>query len=184
MANDNWNTPDWILELVRKLGILESGSRIDLDPCSNLTSRVKARKSFGLCPEIPGDGLAVEWSEYKLTFINPPFSHIYPWTRKAEQSQKTYSMRLNQIIATIPADRTETKAWEPIWRSATAIGLTKKRVEWISAKGTTNTTRGSTGIIYWGPYKKEFAKIFEQDCIIITNWIRGKYVKVPEQSTT
>lgn len=77
-TNDDLNTPEWILDLVRRMG------PIGLDPCSNRWSTVGARFSVGL-PD--ADGLDVDWE--LLTdvgkgscFVNPPYSRPLPWARK------------------------------------------------------------------------------------------------------
>jgi len=165
MADPNWNTPKWILDLVRKLG------PIDLDPCSNPMSIVGARHEYGNCPEIPGNGLWVKWEKHRLIYVNMPFDTIYPWTRKAKRTRAL--IRNNpecQICMTVPADRTETKAWDPIWESADVIALTKSRVNWLSKGRESNTTRGSTAIVYWGLYEQLFTRIFASKCRILKYW--------------
>lgn len=165
MANAHWNTPKWILDLVRKCG------EIDLDPCSNPLSIVHAKHEYGNCPEIPGDGLRVRWELHGLVFINMRFDSIYPWTRKAGKTRLLIPRNPQcQIIATVPADRTETKAWEPIWNTADTIALTRKRVRWMLNGKQSDTTRGSTGIIYWGLRPNKFKEVFKSKCRVITDW--------------
>lgn len=80
-TRDSWCTPQWLCDLL---------PLVDLDPCSNPRSRVRARRhimlestimvplSSGPDGEIvSGDGLGAVWEG--SIFINPPYSNIKPW---------------------------------------------------------------------------------------------------------
>jgi hypothetical protein len=64
--SQDWCTPDWIIDAVRAAF---NTLQIDLDPCSNTTSLVKARVEYML-PK--NDGLKDSW-EYPTIFVNPPY---------------------------------------------------------------------------------------------------------------
>lgn len=51
---------------------------VDLDPCSNARSTVRARKAYIL--EAGQDGLVLPWSG--LMYCNPPYSAPLPWAQK------------------------------------------------------------------------------------------------------
>ena len=66
---DSWCTPQWLTKLLPV---------VDLDPCSNERSTVKARTAYRL--DRGEDGLALPW--VGSIFVNPPFSNILPWAQK------------------------------------------------------------------------------------------------------
>lgn len=64
MANDNYKTPQWVLEMFKDY----------FDPCP-----------FNPNPTI--DGLSLEWKD--RTFVNPPYSNTEGWVDKAiEENMK------------------------------------------------------------------------------------------------
>ncbi|HEY4680413.1 MAG TPA: DNA N-6-adenine-methyltransferase [Nitrosarchaeum sp.] len=66
MTNDNWETPDWLIEHFKG----------NFDPCPNL-----------YLPNSSTDGLLMDWSN--PTYVNPPYSNPLPWVEKAiEQSKR------------------------------------------------------------------------------------------------
>ncbi len=83
---DCWCTPKWLTDLLPV---------VTLDPCSNPFSTVKARRKIML--EVPteeqaaqgfeqGDGLVESWKN-RSVFVNPPYSDIKPWARKADEAK-------------------------------------------------------------------------------------------------
>lgn len=73
LARDGWCTPEWLTALL---------PHVDLDPCSNARSTVRAHRALAI--ERGEDGLAAPWSG--LVFVNPPYSDVLPWVERAEQS--------------------------------------------------------------------------------------------------
>lgn len=89
---DCWTTPRWLTDLLPK---------VTLDPCSNLRSTVRAKRHIvssgdpywnnfhdidGTTQWEQGDGLAVSWKN-RSVFVNPPYSKIMPWARKAADAR-------------------------------------------------------------------------------------------------
>lgn len=70
-----WCTPSWLTALLPE---------VDLDPCSNPYSTVRASKAYML--EAGQDGLALPWKG--LVFVNPPYSRPLPWAQKLEADRK------------------------------------------------------------------------------------------------
>ena len=73
-GGDEWTTPpDLWLEILEKYFPLD----VDVfDPCPNTNRLLLGAKSdFGK------DGLQIPWGDY--AFVNPPFSDIAPWIKKA-----------------------------------------------------------------------------------------------------
>lgn len=108
---DCWCTPKWLTELLPP---------VQLDPCSNPFSSVRARRHIQLEPIAPyepyvgqtimtrmmdfgwkveqGDGLAASWKG-KTVFVNPPYSNIMPWARKADEA-KAFIFLVNNVTTT------------------------------------------------------------------------------------
>ena len=96
--SQSWCTPSKYIDAIK----LFWNGKIDLDPCSNQYSIVKAEKEFML-PET--DGLQQEWN-YHTIYVNPPYgtdrsrgTSIKNWLAKCAQSHKIYQ---SEVIALIP----------------------------------------------------------------------------------
>lgn len=63
---------------------------IDLDPCANLLSPVVARRRILLSEG--GDGLVDEWSG-DVAFVNPPFSALLKWLRRAHEQWRASNVK-------------------------------------------------------------------------------------------
>lgn len=78
-GNIHHNTPEHLLERAR---LLSPRGQIDLDPCSNETSIVRAKTEYRLPAQ---DGLVLPWAVfdqgYSLTWCNPPFGRYYTHIR-------------------------------------------------------------------------------------------------------
>lgn len=75
MDRDSYCTPRWI---TKRLPL------VDLDPCSNSRSTVKARRALSL--ERGENGLLVSWRELSV-FINWPFSNPLPFAEKLVEAR-------------------------------------------------------------------------------------------------
>ena len=71
---DSYCTPSWLTALL---------PHVDLDPCGNARSTVRARKTYSL--ERGEDGLALPW--FGMVYVNGPFSDLLPW---ADRLYETY----------------------------------------------------------------------------------------------
>lgn len=113
----HWNTPKWLVDAV----VAGLGS-IDLDPCSNPHSIVPARRKV----QLPEDGLAVDWSEFKGVYVNPPYGRgISEWIEKAWLA----STKGSNVIIVIPA-AVDTKHWHRyVWQHAARICFLEGRVK-------------------------------------------------------
>lgn len=100
-GSDNWQTPDVVLDGVRRIG------PIDLDPCTDETNPCGARTWFW------AGGLETPWMVVSgLIYVNPPYSQMAAWAHKCAFESRECGAR---IIALVPA-RTDTR-W---WREATS----------------------------------------------------------------
>ena len=117
-TGDHRLTPDHVLDVVRSI------APIDLDPCSNQYSRVRAKHS--ICRSKVSCGLKADWSDYVhdgIAFVNPPWSSPKPWLTKCAELQ----MADLPAIAWVPSS-TECQWFVPIWRYASAICFVQGRV--------------------------------------------------------
>jgi hypothetical protein len=69
-ASDAYCTPRWLTELL---------PLVDLDPCSNTRSTVRAKRTFSMEKKL--DGLKLSW--LGSVFVNWPYSDPLPWAHKA-----------------------------------------------------------------------------------------------------
>lgn len=85
--NDDLGTPEKYLALVYAV----LGDPVDLDPCSNPWSLVRARRALSL--HNGDDGLRFKWSLYGSTFFcNPPYSYPLPWATRACEAWSDHGM--------------------------------------------------------------------------------------------
>lgn len=86
-GNDDLGTPERYLELVYRV----LGCPVDLDPCSNPWSLVKANVSLSL--HNGEDGLSAPWYLYGNTFfVNPPYSYPFPWSTRTVEAWRDGGM--------------------------------------------------------------------------------------------
>jgi len=106
-AHDNWSTPKEVY------ASLDAEFRFDDDPC----------------PLYGDGGLEREWGG--VAFVNPPYSKIKDWCKKAYnewQKGKT-------VVMLIPS-RTDTRYWHEYIMKATEIRFIKGRLKFGDSKGT------------------------------------------------
>lgn len=136
-GSQDYCTPQELLEPVYEFG------EIELDPCSNPNSIVRARhhimpleymdreKEFGLVNVSFGDGLAGPWPE-GLTFVNPPFRNVVPWLEKAEEEARTGS----DVILLLNADTSTAWFQDFVYPRANRICFRRGRVRFLGARST------------------------------------------------
>jgi hypothetical protein len=71
MGSDDWCTPPEVTEKLTEF----FGGPVDVDPCSNASSIVHARKTY------TSGGLLLPWG--RTTYENPPYSATGTWTERA-----------------------------------------------------------------------------------------------------
>jgi len=103
---DEWKTPTSVYSK------LDEEFAFDFDPCPLGGS---------------GDGLAIEWGA--CSFVNPPYSDLKAWCKKAyEEWQKGKT-----VVMLIPS-RTDTEAWHNYVMKATEIRFIKGRLKFGDSK--------------------------------------------------
>lgn len=171
----DWCTPLRYVEAVKQV----FGGSIELDPCSNPWSIVKAKKEFCL-PRT--DGLHKNWN-YKTVYVNPPYgadrkrgTTIKDWLYKCADANHCFQ---SEVLALIPV-ATNTSHWkEYIWGKAIAVCfLYETRLKFLEngfkeGKGAPM----SCAMIYWGKnYQKFFNAFLKFGAVIDLRQIRGKII--------
>lgn len=105
---DNWKTPDDVYSK------LNDEFYFDFDPCP-----LNDKPDF--------DGLSIEWG--KSNFVNPPYSKISDWCKKAYEEYK----KGKTVVLLIPS-RTDTKYWHEYIMKATEIRFIKGRLKFGNSK--------------------------------------------------
>ena len=190
-GNLDWCTPDWILELVRKV----FNRPIDLDPCWNPNAHTNAVQSYTLPTN---DGLADTW-DFPTVFVNPPYGVAYIHkTDKSYLSAKEFRAQLkalpkepqaafkaayrrdtigawvdrcakahlehgSEVIALIPC-YPDTKVWQQTIRNtATAVCELRGRVAFRLVGSTRNTPAPmAVAVVYWGKNPRRFTEVFQE----------------------
>lgn len=105
---DNYKTPDAVYNK------LNEEFKFDFDPCP-----LNESPNF--------DGLNINWG--KSNFVNPPYSQIAKWCKKAyEESLK------NKIVVMLIPSRTDTKYWHDYIMKAKEIRFIKGRLKFGDSK--------------------------------------------------
>lgn len=158
MSSSDFNTPPWLLEMVRELD-RERG--IGLDPCSNATSMVRARTAF----TIVENGLERSWRGHGLVFVNPPHSmspnHIDPWMEKAHREFVAgEGDRTDQLVGLVPSKM------DTDWFHTYVVPMRMKcflrgRIKyWEDGRETTGPGKFGSMLFYQGGAPDLFAAIF------------------------
>jgi len=122
---------------------------VDLDPCGNIASPVIARRRILLGDG--GDGLVDEWSG-GLAFVNPPFSELLKWLRRAHDQWRAGNVET--VVCLVPV-RTDS-AWFHDTLSADAdIYLLKGRVRFLDVRGKAQHTPFSLMLVTLGATASE-----------------------------
>jgi phage N-6-adenine-methyltransferase len=162
--SDEWNTPDWLLELVRQI------APIGLDPCSNPTSTVGARVSFTR----EEDGLTKPWADIlgpgELAFVNPPYSqgNLRRWVEKCANEAAAGA----EVMALLPANTSTSWCQTHVFWGARATCFLNRRVQFVGP--VTGSPRIDSLIVHWGAFWGFFAEAFENHGAIAVDMLWTK----------
>lgn len=152
MSSDrhDWQTPDNVLELVRKVG------SIALDPCSSADNPTDATFAW------THSGLGQDWGDYGaceagdsfLVYVNPPYGRSLPaWIEKCAVEGE----RGCQIVLLTPA-RPDTGWYDSAIESAHALCEWRGRIRF---KGAPSCAPFPSALFYWGPNPFLFCHVFQ-----------------------
>ena len=125
-------------------GIHAAFGDVDLDPCAHLLSPVAARRRILPCEG--GDGLADDWSG-RLAFVNPPFSELLVWLRRAH-GQWTIG-NVETVVCLVPV-RTDSAWFHDVLSADADIYLLRGRVRFLDTKGRAQPTPFSLMVLTLG----------------------------------
>lgn len=110
-------------------GIYAAFGEIDLDPCANLLSPVIAKRRILLSEG--GDGLTQDWSG-RLAFVNPPFSELLKWLRRAHDQWRAGNVET--VVCLVPV-RTCSAWFHETLSTDADIYLLQGRVRFLDSRG-------------------------------------------------
>ena len=143
--NDNWKTPIAVYEA------LDGEFHFDFDPCPLNES-----------PEF--NGLAIEWGQ--CSFVNPPFSNIAAWCKKAYEQW----LQGKTVVMLIPS-RTDTIYWHKYIMQSSEIRFIKGRLKFGDAK---NSAPFPSVIVVFSQ-----EKTLKEETINLLKHIRDNYCSLP-----
>ena len=178
----HWCTPPKYVDAVKKV----FGGRIDLDPCSNEWSIVKADIEWTL-PE--KDGLDEEWN-FNSIYVNPPYgadrkrnTTIRHWLHKCADAHEIYG---SEVLALVPV-AANTGHWKNyIWGNATAVCfLYDTRLKFLeNGNSDTKGAPMACSMIYWGDNYQSFFDIFiEFGAVVDLRNLHSKMIGAEGQSS-
>lgn len=124
--------------------IYDAFGEIDLDPCAHPDSPVVARRC--LTGGQGGDGLADDWSG-RLAFVNPPYSALLIWLRRAHEQWKLGTVET--IVCLVPV-RTDSAWFHDVLSADADIYLLRGRVRFLDLHGKTQSTPFSLMLLTLG----------------------------------
>jgi len=126
-GRDDWQTPKWLLGA---LAMWAGCPPIVLDPCSNGANAVGP--NFYTEEE---NGLIQPWAKFGKIFVNPPYSGIKQWCKKAHDESLLLQNSDDYIALLIPA-RTDTQYFHDYVIKATQLFFLKGRLKFELPDGT------------------------------------------------
>lgn len=118
--------------------------KVDLDPCGHTLSPVVANRRILLSDG--GDGLKDDWSG-RLVFVNPPFSQLLRWLRRAHEQWREGNVETVVCLVPVRSDST----WFHDTLSVDAdIYLLQGRVRFLNTQGRSQPTPFSLMVVALG----------------------------------
>ena len=172
-SSQEWGTPRNYVDAINQF----FGGQVDLDPCSNLFSIVKAAVAYQL-PK--NDGLRDSWN-FPTIYVNPPYgidkvrgTSIKKWLRRCDLANSEHG---SEILALVPV-ATNTSHWKNhIFGRATAVCfLYDTRLKFlVNGQDGGKGAPMSCAMIYWGRSFDRFARIFNSfGAVIDVRALKGK----------
>lgn len=171
----NSDSQDWCTPPKYVSAVKEFFGEIELDPCSNPKSIVKAKVEYVL-PK--NDGLKDSWN-FSTIYVNPPYgldklrgTSIKDWIRKCAEAHLEYQ---SEVLALIPV-AVNTKHWKQyVFSEANSICfLADTRLKFING-GHDKGAPMACAIIYWGKDTEKFYDHFSKyGAVVEVNHLKNK----------
>lgn len=179
--SQSWGTPHKYVKAVKEV----FGGQIDLDPCSNIYSIVKAKVEYTLPIH---DGLKENWN-YPTIYVNPPYgidksrgTTIKNWLAKCAHANEEFN---SEVLALVPI-AANTLHWKKyVFTKARAICfLYDTRLRFLE-----NGHDGGKGapmacaMIYWGDNYGRFYEVFiEHGAVVDISNLIGEQIGKERQT--
>lgn len=154
----DWNTPAPVC-----VSLVEfNQGPMDLDPCSNPSSIVPARRTYDL--RRGEDGLALPWTKPDVpqtVYVNPPFDELRAWAAKAKAEAELGA----EILFLLPA-RTDTRAWHEHVSTASVVLFWRGRLTFLGGE---HPAPFPVALAYWGPRAARFHEVFCKHGLTVTH---------------
>lgn len=155
--SQHWGTPEKYVRAVRRvLG------EIDLDPCSNEFSVVRAKVEYRLPRH---DGLHESW-HFNRIYVNPPYgsdksrgTRIRDWLARCHESHERHG---SEVLALVPV-ATNTGHWKQhVFSAAAGVAfLYDTRLKFlVNGQAIGKGAPMSCAMIYWGARFSRFQEVF------------------------
>ncbi|MGI4880846.1 MAG: DNA N-6-adenine-methyltransferase [Janthinobacterium lividum] len=129
--------------------IYEAFGEVSIDPCAHPLSPVVAHRRIALSDG--GDGLVDDWSG-RLAYVNPPFSQLLIWLRRAHREWQAGHVETVVCLAPVRTD----SAWFHETLSGDAdIYLLRGRVRFLDLKGKGQHTPFSLMVLTLGATEEQ-----------------------------
>lgn len=125
---------------------------IDLDPCGHRLSPVAAKRRILL--EEGGDGLVDDWSG-RLAFVNPPFSEMLRWLRRAHDQWSCGN--IDSVVCLVPA-RTDARWFHEVLSVDADIFFLQGRVRFADIRGKSQHTPFALMLVALGTSPEQQAR--------------------------
>jgi hypothetical protein len=177
--SQDWGTPEKYVKAVREF----FGGKIDLDPCSNIYSVVKAEQEYILPHH---DGLKESWNFARI-YVNPPYgtdnergTKIKHWLAKCLEANQKHQA---EVLALVPV-ASNTGHWKNyVWGKASSVCfLYDTRLKFlVNGFDTGKGAPMSCSMVYWGKNYGRFYDIFIQfGAVVDLRPLQGKIIGAHE----
>lgn len=136
--DSRFTPPEFLANVVAAFG------EIDVDPCAHPLSPVVARRR--IIPGEGGDGLAEDWKG-RLAFVNPPFSELLRWLRRAHEQWRLGNVET--VVCLVPV-RTDSALFHETLSADADIYLLRGRVRFLDPRGRCQQTPFSLMVLTLG----------------------------------
>jgi transcriptional regulator with XRE-family HTH domain len=146
--NDSRFTPPDFLEVVdRAFGV------IGLDPCNHPSAPINAARKISL----PQCGLTESWQTEGLVFVNPPFSHLSRWLKKANDAWD--DKIVEKMLFLLPASRLDISEYVGRTANIASTLILSKRLRFVSLDDPSGKYRAPfpLALTCWGCSSSEIA---------------------------
>jgi transcriptional regulator with XRE-family HTH domain len=151
-SDDRFTPPEFLAVIYEAFG------EVDLDPCAHAASPVVAKRKINISDG--GDGLEEPW-QGRLVYLNPPFSALLKWLRRA--NQQWLDGHAETIVALVPA-RMDSAWFHDHLRHQADIYVLRGRLRFLTEQGRGNQAPFPLMVVMWGAnsaQKNQFTELID-----------------------